>query len=522
MYTLRPDQQKAVQVAVEFLSSASRGQSKPIIAPTGSGKSYVEAELLRLLGPTHHQIVPSLEIAWGIGKKIGQVDTGSERRIRESTEALGIFTAMRYRNLLLGGNIRLPSTICFDELHHTEATTYEEVWELTGRKPRTGLTATWYRGTPEGTKELHSHWGNDPYTMLTLEEAIEGGIVSLPSFSIWPLLNDDIIKVVNGEFHVKSVDAMAKDKMSDLVLRMAPWYDGSHWDRPTMLAVSSVEQVKYAEYTFKAQGLPVVSVVADSRDRESLFARCVDRTHVLIQVKVVGEGVDLPLRRLIDLSPTMSPVAWMQRVGRIMRPVGEGEQAPEYIAGCHNLTRHAYLFHGLIPADQVRKAQQVWGDDWKPTRRGMSRALGLEGFGKFAPCAVPLADGLTGAFYGLQTKTGDEQWGIFLHPVNPQPLFFTRRNEWYEGEDHLLKKLPNGVEIRGRKRKYMPWRLIQSMPDVEGCVSLPPNPLTPGQLGLWKRDGERYGLDKESVVNAKQFQILPMLKDVGVRIRSLT
>lgn len=486
-----------------------------MVSPTGSGKSYMEAELLKLFGGTGTTlIVPSIEIAEGIAKKIVDVQEDlSESDVRRITESLGIYTVVRFKNLLMQDKIaEIPKILLFDEAHHTEAKTYETIWEACGKPPRIGFTATDYRGTPEGTKELKASWG-EPYIVLSLKEAVALKIIAIPSFTVWPLLDDDEIAIVNGEFHVKTVDGMVKDKMGDLIDRVAPWFDGSLWDRPTMITFSSIAQVQYAEAVCKLRGLPVSVVVGGTSDRNTHFLAVVERRTLLLQVKVVGEGVDLPIRRLVDVAPTMSPVAWMQLVGRITRPT---DVQPEYIACCHNLTRHAYLWHGLIPAESIKKAQQAWGDDWKPNRRSLARALGLVGFGKFTVSEVPMIGGLKGAFYGLQTKDGRDQWAVFVPPVHPTPLFFHKHNEW-DGTYSEFKK--GDLDLKRKNIVYGKWHRIQTLPEVTGCISLPPNPLTPGQLEWWKAAAEGRGLDPEVKVNARQFQMLPVLANCGLKLK---
>lgn len=513
-FQLRPDQLQARERCLSFLKQARKGDSLLIVSPTGSGKSYIQASCL--LESEITLIVPNLDIARGIARKlVGEVEAQweSEAEVRRETESLRIFTAVRYKNLLMKDEVKLPPFLAFDEAHHTEASTYEEIWEACGKPPRLGFTATAYRGTPEGTKSLLSSWG-EPYIALSLREAVAQGIIALPTFTVWPLLNDDLISVVNGEFVVKQVDSLVKDKMGDLVDRVARFYDGSRWDRPTMLTFSSLAQVSHADAVFRSRGLPTVSVVGDTGHRVSLFRDVVDCRSVLLQIKVVGEGVDLPIRRLIDLAPTMSPVAWMQLVGRITRPTNI---QPEYIACCHNLTRHAYLWAGLVPMESIRLAQQAWKGEWKPNRRALARALGLEGFGKFAVSEVPLLSGVCGSFYGLQTKDGRDQYGIFLHPTLPTQFFFHKHNEWNGEYDEVELK---GVgPVKRKKMVYGKWKRIQQMPELEGCVSLSPQPMSPGQAGFWKNAADKYGLDGKQEVNARQFQLLPILRDAGLRIK---
>lgn len=528
MTSLRPFQTRAVGDALQFLRGAGRDQTRMYVSPTGSGKSYMEAAVHRELGPRdHHLVVPTIEIATGIAEKLrgGPVPDESEARLRKLTESLGIYTAKRYYNLLLagvvGGEIPYPKWTSWDEGHHSTANTYTGLYDLLGRPPRSLWTATDYRGTPKETQELLESCNAGVFRVITLKEAVADGYVARPNFEVWPLLNDDLISVVNGEFVVRQVDSMIRDKMSELVERVGMFFDRTTglWDRPTMLTFTSVAQVGYAETAFKAAGLPTVSVTGITRGRNALFEQVVSRQAVLLQINVVSEGVDLPIRRMLDLSPTLSPLRWMQRVGRITRPTGEHEAPPEYIACCHNLSRHAYLWHGLIPAGQIKKAQVVWGDEWKPQRRHLARAIGLEGFGRFAVSHIPLADGMTASFYGLQTKEGSDQYALFLHPLAP-PVFFHRHNDWAEGE-HVLKVLPSGKEIIGRKRKYARWSVIPKLPDLEGCVSLDTSPMSPGQAAMWKQHAAAFGLDPDANPDRRQFQLLPILRNTGLRIKPL-
>jgi hypothetical protein len=85
---------------------------------------------------------------------------------------------------------------------------------------------------------------------------------------------------------------------------------------------------------------------------------------VLISVRVLGEGVDLPwLRRIVDARPTTSPVLFLQHLGRITRP---GPGTPEYICTNRNVERHAYLLAGLLDNLSLAAAEAFKG----PSKRG--------------------------------------------------------------------------------------------------------------------------------------------------------
>src|SRR5262249_39773823 len=143
---------------------------------------------------------------------------------------------------------------------------------------------------------------------------------------------------------------------------------GQRWDRPTMLALPSVETAAGCLHALAAAGLPAALVTGETSQaaRQEAFTATVAREQVLIQIGVVSEGVDLLLRRLVDPLPTLSPVRWVQLLGRITRPVPPGEAAPEYWGCCRNLERHAYLLEGLVPLPALAQAQAAFG---RPTAR---------------------------------------------------------------------------------------------------------------------------------------------------------
>lgn len=473
---------------------------------TVTHNSFVQIEVKRRL-PETLVVVPSHEIACGMWEKLtGEPDPG-----RETLEAAGYWTTMRLYNELQKGTVPLPPYMIYDEGHRSVDDTHESLWALAGFPPRVDFTATLYRGTPKETKRLRDSY-LEVYEMLSLKDAVRRGVIALPHFITWPLLDDHTIDVVNGEFVVKQVDNAVKSKLVDLVARVAGFYVDGRYDRPTMVAFSSVEQCRMAEREFTRVGLPCVVVVADTRDRQAAFARVVAREAALIQVAVVGEGVDLPIRRLIDVAPTMSPRKCMQRWGRATRPT---DVPPEIISCCHNFTRHSYLWHGLVPRSQVAANQQAWGDKFKLTRRDMARALGLEGFGKFVPNRVPLADGTFGTVYALQTEDGMRQFLVYLGPTDPEPRFFTRGFE-FTGETAVH---PKGFTYNVKQGSK--WQEIDSIPDLDGCLSIKADAVTPKMLAWWRgergmKGAARVGLDPNHVPNAREFQILPVCCNAGV------
>jgi hypothetical protein len=269
-----------------------------------------------------------------------------------------------------------------------------------------------------------------------------------------------------------------------------------------MVAVPSREIAYLLHSTLLGASVPSAIVTGDTSraDRERAFQQCVDRQAVLVQINVVSEGIDLPIRRLIDLRPTLSPVYWLQLVGRITRPVREGEAAPEYMCCCRNLERHCYLFQGLVPLTEIRQAQQAFST---PSKRSGARALGLEAVGRFKATELPLVDGSTGQLYCIQVVEGTQvrQYAVLVHPAAAEPLCATRINQ----------RVSTGT-------RWGRWEQCPVPTITNGFASVTAGQPSEKQLAWWTRSAKRYGLDSTATVTRRQFAALPVLADLGLKL----
>jgi superfamily II DNA or RNA helicase len=543
-FALRDYQQAAVDDGVQVLS---RRLPAPLyVAPTGAGKGVCLAGLLQRL-PDLLCVVPNLPIALGVYAKLTG-DTGvwdrAEAKQRAACEAARIWTEKRALAAARNGTLGWAGRVVFDEAHHGPADTTRSLLDLLGTPPYAGYTGTPYRGTPGGTADLRTMYPGGIVTVLGLKAAIDARFVSLPTFRTLPLLDDEEIDVKDGEFVIKSVESAIGTRVGQLVEHMESQYDRAAglWSRPTTVVLPGLGGVEIVRQALEEAGLPTATVVADTRNRSAVFSQTLSRRVVLLQVRAVGEGVDLALRTMYDLSPTMSPTLWRQRVGRIMRPVdvrlcerceGNGavgsslctacrdgvvtEPPPTYFSCCHNLLRHGYLFEGIIPRAAFTEARTAWGDDWKPSRRTMSRALGNTGFGRFAPTEVPLADGGVAFLYALKAPTGLDSYAAVLLPHHPQPAYFHRKDALTGREAEFSPK--PGVVVKYPEKEYGKWAAIPAMPELTGCLSYPPDPIGPKALDWWKKDAARVGLDPDHTPDRKQFALLPILVNTRSKFR---
>lgn len=480
------------QRAVTLCTTAAPGSRALLVAPTGSGKGRIEAALLRA-GAT--VCAPNHDICVGIAKQAGLTSF-----TRKAMESAGLWTYGRLHNELAAGRASIPHTLILDEGHHTGCDTVQTLIALTHGASIFGLTATPYLASQAATKQLHDSYGHVIH-LITIRECVERGYTTLPDCDVWPLVNDELIDVVGGEFVVKQSTARAIEHAPAVAERLLALPSV-----PTTVVLPSVEACHEFHAAFTRAGLASDVVIANTTNRWEIYERVLRSETILLQVRAVGEGTDLALRRMIDLAPTLSPRLWMQRFGRGTRPGGRST----YIACNHNLMRHAHLLEGLIPAPVLKKAVNVW-PDWKPSRRTMSRALGITGFGRFEPTQFSLMDGNSGFLYALKSKTGEQEMAAILIPGDPQPRYFTRTNRVLGTEP---KEVKPGVVVDVRVWDRGRWQRVDTLPELKDCASTPAHPLTPNQRAWWEKSAARYGLDPATDdLNARTFTVLPILAD---------
>lgn len=496
--TPRLYQRACIDRSVKFLRHAKPGDKIAWASPTGSGKTVCILHIMSRV-PGGVVLCPSDTILMGFAQKLGVKPN------KKTLENKGFFTPIRYRNLLLKGEVERPKYIIVDESHHAEADTYKLIDALCAEAPAIGFTATPFRGTAKSTAAYKARWG-EPTWLIEMPDAVRKGYISFPTCKVIPLLDDDVVQVVNGEFVVEQLDTQCEGIIGRLLGELSRLYNGDTPDRPTMLTLPSVYSATLYTEELNRAGMPAVLVTGKTPmgEREESFAKVLSCQATLVQVNVINEGVDLPLRRCVDLAPTMSPVNFLQgRLGRITRPTSPGEAPPEYVCTNRNLLRHAYLLEGLLPKATYKEAAQAFGPS--PSSRRAVRVLGFEGLGKFTTTDIPLHGGIFGTMVIVSgVKDGVvTEYAAIASPTHSRVFYAKRVNI----------RQPDGTA-------YGRWVPVDEIPDLdEGYSSIPARKLTPNQAQWWNNAARFYGLDKEAVPNARQFQVLPILKDTNQRFR---
>lgn len=505
MLEVREYQEQGHALGLKFASENAGNKDARLLvaAPTGTGKSY---SLIRWRNEIARSLIvtPSLDIIIGFLEKIGiQIPLG-DNAIVEAAWRERITTPLRLRNALIAGTCDfVPDILLLDETHHKNASSWQDISTLC-RCPEIGVTATPYRGTPHGTAALRKEWGN-PHWLITEKQACDAGYIARPEMVTWPLVDDDIIEVSNGELIASQVTAAVKDKLSHLLQLSRQLFneDGS----PKRATVFSFPDGQTAEEFFKAadaMGLAVCMVRQDTPRiiRQVALERAAEGRQALINVRVVGEGVDTPFRVYVDASPTLSPVLWRQRLGRIMRPLKAGEAAPVYYCTNNNLMRHFYLLDGAMPSGFLAASIAAFG---KYTERAGSRAFGLESLGRLRPVELKLVNGLRVHCYAVtQMHEGKQtQYFVIVHPAVTQPLWCQRVNT-----------------RAGEEMTYSKWEKCQPPSELTGFKSITAGALSIKQAQWWAKErggAKDYGIATEQP-NNKEFQLLPVLANIGVKL----
>lgn len=479
---LRPFQNVGINHAISWLKQANRGDKRCYAAPTGSGKSVVEIGV-RDAFPDLWIVTPRDEIVDGILDKLGATDAMANR----------ITTPVKLRNRLMSGEVSRPSHLIFDEGHHHNAETWQQISLLSGLVPSLAYTATPYRGTPKSTREFLDAWG-EPIWLISYAEAAREGYIKVPHFSILPLVDDDIVEVSGGEFEVTSLDSVTMNRLQDIVDHAAPWY-GATWDMSTIFAVPSTYTAFELQRAMSARGLPtaIISGSTPRSERRLIFEACRHGILALIHINIVTEGVDEPFRRYVDLAPTLSPVNWVQKLGRITRPWAH---TPIYICTNRNLLRHAYALEGIVPISALAEAEKLFG----PTTRAHSRVLGLEAIGRFKPTTTKMLDGTNVYVYAMSALEGVQvvEYACLCHPAR----------------DPFWAKKVSAVK-EDRTRDYGTWALCPAPTSLQGFASKGMGEPTVPMLKWWVRAAAHYGLDPDQEVTRKSFTALPVLANVG-------
>lgn len=156
---------------------------------------------------------------------------------------------------------------------------------------------------------------------------------------------DDLRKGIDGDYTQASLKAASEKShiVGDVVEHYIRYSSGKR----AIVFATDVETSGKMAQQFYAAGIPAASIsgMTDPAIRSDVLRRFRDgRLMVVCNCSLLGEGVDVPaIETVIDASPTASLAAYLQRVGRCLRPdPANPDKIAIIIDTVSNIKRHGF------------------------------------------------------------------------------------------------------------------------------------------------------------------------------------
>lgn len=324
MFKLREYQSALCRETIEHMIA---GGAPCLVAPTGSGKTVMLAEIVRYWRERGYKIV----LAAHRNEIIKQIAASVREHLKEP---VGFYTASRMTEdrdvmvtmmpTLARRKQAIPAfagrVLLLDEAHHIQAKSYQEIIKTMQPALFAGATATPVTPTGAGL-------GKYGITKLILgpqpKELMESG--ALCSYKLFGAGDATIdtagLKITAGDYNKKDLEERVVNVSGDFLrdlLRFNPDL------KPTITVTVSIEHAHQIAAHYNERGISAQVVIGNTsmRDREHAFERFVaGDLKVIVSVALIDEGLDLPAATCLQLiRPTRSLRLWKQLVGRVLRP----------------------------------------------------------------------------------------------------------------------------------------------------------------------------------------------------------
>jgi len=236
-----------------------------------------------------------------------------------------------------------------DEVHRLGSPRRRQVFQLnTGA--RLGLSATPYRyGDPIGTAALFDYFGGIIPPPFTLDDAIKSGVLtryfyhpqklslSASEQDRWNEITEEIRKLIAKSGNNETItDLMSNPRLKRLLINRARIVKNAEGKVPLAIATlqtyyrkgqkwivycDNITQLNAVLQGAVTAGFDAFEYYADMKgDREMTLSYFEDNGGVLVSIKCLDEGVDIPsTTHALILASSQNPREFIQRRGRILR-----------------------------------------------------------------------------------------------------------------------------------------------------------------------------------------------------------
>jgi DNA repair protein RadD len=327
--TLRPYQ---TDVITEIEKAIAAGDRRIIlVAPTGSGKTVIAAEIAKRAVDQHHYVLflahrreivqQTRDKLIGNGLSPGIVQAGLEKELRPQANVQVCSIQTLWTRAMRSKTMPLPpgTVLIIDEAHHSRANTYQKIIEAYPDAVLYGLTATPCRGDGRGLGNIFSAMIECPQVAPLI---VGGWLVKSRVYAPVP---EDVakgVKTQSGDYIISQLAGrMNTDKLvGDIV---------THWhkhgqNRATVAFAVDVAHSVHIAREFNAAGVRAEHLDGETPqgDRDAILARLRSgETQVVCNCMVLTEGYDCSdLGCIILARPTKQMGLFRQMIGRGLRP----------------------------------------------------------------------------------------------------------------------------------------------------------------------------------------------------------
>ena len=325
-----------------------------IVLPTGSGKTYVALEIIKVLSVPTLVVVPTLDLLdqWKdklsiFGDWVGEF-SGRIKEIKPITVAT--YDSAYLNAEVLGNKFLL---LIFDEVHHLPSESYKQIAEMNAALYRLGLTATFER--EDGLHRLLPELVGGKVFELKPENLAGKHLANYTIKKIYVPLSeeekrkyDEKAKIFKEYIKRKKIVVRSIEDFNKIV--MATGYDPKAyealraWDEARKIAFNSKNKIlklrellerhrgekiiiftRHNELVYKISKLffiPAITYRTPKDERVAIldgFRK--GKFKAIVSSQVLDEGIDIPDASVgIIMSGSGSVREYVQRLGRILRP----------------------------------------------------------------------------------------------------------------------------------------------------------------------------------------------------------
>ena len=296
-----------------------------LISATGTGKTYLsafdvkQAGAKKILFVAHRKtILERSKISFENilkDKELKIFDNNYELNNRDEIVFAMVQTLTKEKNLSI-----FPQNyfdyIIIDEVHHSGAKTYQNIFEYFKPKFLLGITATPERTDDYNIFELFNH--NIAYEIRLQDAMREELLCPFHYFGIADIKVDG--QEIDENTTIKNLTHVERVKH---ILEKSRYYSHSGEKLHCLIFVSKVEEAKILADKFNELNIRAKALSSENSDeeREKTIEQLESgELEYIISVDIFNEGVDIPcVNQIILLRPTTSAIVYIQQLGRGLR-----------------------------------------------------------------------------------------------------------------------------------------------------------------------------------------------------------